>query len=372
MVEIGSGVVAMEDNTLKELEKSLLSRKTSRTASCLAFSPDAKLLAVGTRDNFISIWDVQKGAQIQGWEAKPGNLDGMLKFIQEKYNDNERVSNLMAIRHFAAVNCLSFGSGGIFLAAGLAMGDVQLWNISGNLVKEWPHKDEKPISSLRMFRDSIAYVHKKGLVIKRTLSDEDPYLIELETHLFESCPLEFSRDGNYLTVATDNEWHFIDLKQGTVRKWSLIEPFYGGAESETVRSLLWESDIKSLCWHPSGDRIAIGTSNGCVESWVMSKDSQDSGVYFDDIRLLQIDIGSIFDMCFAENNLLLASRKENDIYLWKQSDGNMYKIAYDCKQNNYPSVFSQDATLFAMGLDDGDVCVWQTDGKLLSKMNLRA
>lgn len=359
----------MGDDNLKDVENKLLKRGAIRSASSLAFSPDSRFLAIGTSDNYIRIWDIQKSVFIREWEAKPGRLDGLLKVVQENSKENELLLNLFVVYHFAAVNSLSFGSGGILLGVGLAEGDVQLWNISGNLIKAWEHKEERPISNLRIHSESIAYVHKNGLIIRRTPSDEDPYGIEVKPPLFEACPLEFSRDGNYLAIATESEWHFVNFKMGTVRKWQFIEPFCENTEGDLFQSLL-ESKIGSLCWHSSGNRIAIGASNGLIEVWSIDESTQNADPIFS-IKLLTIDIGNIFDMRFVENNLITASRKENDIFLWKEAEGCTYKIAYDCKQKKYPSTFSQDGALFAMGLDDGDVYIWQTDGKLLSKMNLR-
>jgi serine/threonine-protein kinase len=95
----GDGTIRLGDPaTLRELKTIPIPTRAQIWA--LQFSPDGKLLASGTADNLVRLWDVDKGTLLR-------TLEG----------------------HSKTVCCLAFSRDGKFLASGGHDGKVRIWNV---------------------------------------------------------------------------------------------------------------------------------------------------------------------------------------------------------------------------------------------------
>jgi WD40 repeat protein/serine/threonine protein kinase len=199
----------------------------STVVAALAFSPNGKLLATGSLDNNVRVWDVAAQRPVgtlrghtQLLRTVAFSRDG--KILASGGSDNTvRLWDVAALkeittfrRHKSLVGSLSFSSDGKTLASASIDGTVQLYDV---VTLQW--------------RTSLPW--------QRTTIE----------------PVTFSPDGK--TLATGGG-------DGTVRMWDL--------ETKIVVAMLrgHENPIKSLAYAPDGQTLVSGCYDGTVKVWDLS------------------------------------------------------------------------------------------------------
>lgn len=244
-------------------------------ARCVAFSPDARLLAVAGEHSKVRIWEVGNGQErepLEHAENEARNLafsadgsrlavGGVHGYLAVWEVEKGRPLHTL-VGHRAKINALAFSPDGRLLASGDSHGMLKLWNASEAtplVTLAGPFGNSGGINSGGI--NSIAFSPDGAWLAASDLIGGRVRLYDVRsgrlTHQLDACSqgvnvIRFSPRGGTLAIA---------CVDGIARRWSLethgwLPEFRGEAVS-----------LHALDFRPDGRRLAAGTADGAVRSW---------------------------------------------------------------------------------------------------------
>ncbi|WP_413166836.1 protein kinase domain-containing protein [Capilliphycus salinus ALCB114379] len=234
----------------------------------IAISPNGEILASGSRDRTIEIWDLKKGKR---WYTLTGHQDG--------------------------VEVVAFSPKGEVLASGSRDHTIEIWDM------------------------------KKG---KRWYT--------LSGHSDRIYGLAFSPDGRMLASGS---------KDNTVRLWDL-------QKARELDRLEDHSDwVRSVAFRSDGQQLASGSRDGMIKLW------QPQGQRWTVQRTLRADQSDVFSIAYSPNGQLLASGNQHGIDLWDVHNGTLLETLTEHSSDILFVTFCHKGLRLASGSYDGTVKVWQ-------------
>lgn len=232
----------------------------------LAFSPDGELLASGSYDPIVRLWDARDGTIAKelsghtGWvRALAFSPDGEL--LATASDDNTvclwSVTDGMALRVFTqrteGVKAVAFSPDGVLLATGGYDNIIRLWRVSdGSLVRElaghtgWVRA--LAFSPNGEFLASGAF----DATLRLWRVADGALLVTREEHNSSVLSVAFSPDGRLLASASVDE---------TVRLWKI-------PDAEPYDLLRGHSDfVFSVAFSPDGKTLASASVDNSVRIW---------------------------------------------------------------------------------------------------------
>lgn len=260
-----STIILWDTKTGDEIKK--LSGHRNRVYS-ISFSPDDKMLASGSHDSTIILWDVTTGDKIK-------TLSG----------------------HSAPVSSVAFSPDGQILASGSIDKTVILWDVvTGDKIK--------------------------------TLGEH--------SGIVES--IAFSPDGKMLAVGSD-----------TITVWDVVT----GNKKYTFKD--HSKSIASLVFSPDGRILASGSWDNTIILW--------DTITFKKIKKLGSHSAPVSSVAFSPDGKMLASGGfDNTVIFWNVKTGNKTKTLKDHSNYILSVAFSPDGKIFASGSRDKTIIVqnWQS------------
>ena len=298
------------------------------SVTSVAFSPDEQILASGSGDETIRLWDANTGELIE-------TLEG----------------------HRDPVISVAFSPDGRILASGSDDDTIRLWN---------PTIIERQVST-----EPALWNLETGEQIETQTDNTEPLLKILEGHTRDVNSVAFSPDGQILASGSDDD---------TIRLWDvntdeLIETFEGhtssvtsvtfspdgqtlasGSRDETTR--LWNvdtgellktlrghaEDVNSVAFSPDGQTLASGDWNE-IRLW-----DANTG------KLMKTLTASGSSLAFSPDGQILASRGSGEIHLW---DANTGKLMKTLTASGSSLAFSPDGQMLASQGEDYTVRLWE-------------
>ncbi|GAX42837.1 protein kinase [Tolypothrix sp. NIES-4075] len=239
----------------------------SSMVDSLAFSPDGKLLASGSWDDTIKLWQVNTGKQISTFTG-----------------------------HSNWVNSVAFNPEGQMLASGSA----------DNTIKFWQIKTGRQISTLTGHLDLVGSV-------------------------------AFSQDGEILASGSAD---------CTVKLWQV----HTGREISTFTSHSFY--VNSVAFSPDGQLLASGSADNTIKLWQVSTGRE--------LHTLTGHLDSVWSVAFSPDGQLLASASwDKTIKIWHASTAK--EICTLIGHLNYVRTvaFSPDGRTLVSGSDDDTIKIWQ-------------
>lgn len=374
--------------------------KHTNVVTSVDFSPDGQLLASGSSDHTINIWQVSDGAYSQSLVVPDGvssvkfSPDGKI-LATASYDNTVRVWNVsngillhtLEVDGYVYSNDLKFSPDGQLLITHTHNGETRLWNaISGtllaNLEKWYPvfSADGQQILTISCTQNmdcSILLWDKNGQLTKN-ISNHQP--------LYSAV---FSPDGQYIAAGTMDDIFLFRVSDGALIKafeFDILINF-----SEPVNFLSFSTDGQTLI-SKSGVRDLEHIQQWRIEDGFLLKDERFSSMepvtFSEDGNLMAVATGDLIEiwntsngtiigtlkghtnnitclMFSADNQTLIAGEKSNIAHLWRLSDGALLQTI-EIAATDWIVNISPDMQMMASTNLSGNISLWNvSDGKLI-------
>ncbi len=242
-----------------------------------ALSPDRKLLATGTMEKELRIWDVTSG-------RKTSTLTG----------------------HSGEVRAVAFSPNGKLLVS--ASGEVKVWDVASGMEASIRLKHIEPIFSFAFSPDSkllaAGYFDEKVRIFEL---ESGKVLFTLSGHGNTVGAVAFSPDGKTLATAGGNQ--FGRNEPNKLRLWEVAS----GTMVRAVPGLKKDGAVKAIAFSPDGKVVAVGGTNNQLVLW-------DAGTG-KEIRVLEAK-DKIFSLAFAPGGKTLAAAGDGGLAgIWDVGTG---------------------------------------------------
>ena len=297
-----------------ELDRPLLTLKGhSDKVHSVAFSPDGSLLASGSRDTTVRIWNVATGALLH-------TLEG----------------------HTDAVKSVVFDPKGSFLASGSLDGTVRLWDVSTGEIRATLEGDTEGVEGVALSPDGSLLASSSART--PTSSARTTTQIWDLTVVPPRVASEIPRPAAYNTAFTpDGAFLIMKHPDGTVEICSVA----AGEVRQRLRGAHVMTNFASI---PGVSLVATTSFDNLVEVWDL-----DSGQI---VRTLAGGAGAPAPIAASPDGTLLAFVNEGTLELREVITGDL-RLRISGKYNTIRTVaFSPDGSLLAMGRIDHAVQLW--------------
>ncbi|KAG8916481.1 hypothetical protein FRC02_003806 [Tulasnella sp. 418] len=320
--------------------------------NAVAYSHDGELLATGSDDKRVIIWDSRTGAQIHSLE---GHSYGVLavdfspndKLIASGSSDQSvciwnSVTGVLIQTlngHTGAVTAVSFSPLGNMVASGSPDKTVILWNPGNGSLLRILNGASSDLWCICFSPD--------GTQIVAQSSDSDIIIWDTETGTVQSrlqrlstiFSIAFSPDGTLLASVSEDAVIVWDYKSRTI-----------------TREL--KGEAYCVTFSLDGRFIATGRINGQIVTWDITSDSQ-IGIFNGHTKLVASLAVS------PDGSRIISGSHDDTAAVWDmksgwespgESDDKVHKDAVHCV------AFSSDGRKWASGGEEGTVAVWDTEG----------
>ncbi|GKZ97273.1 hypothetical protein AnigIFM59636_012026 [Aspergillus niger] len=280
----------------------------SDLVSSVAFSGDGQLLASGSYDETIKLWDAATGA---------------FKYILED--------------HSGPVDSVAFSGDGQLLASGSHDDIIKLWDAATGTLKYTLEDYSSLVYSVIFSGDGqllASGLHDKTIKLWDAATGTLKHILEGYSGLVDS--VAFSGDGQLLASSSDDN---------TIKLWDTAT----GALKHILEDYF--DLVSSVAFSGDGQLLASGSYDDTIKLW----DAATGALKY----ILKSHSGPVYSVAFSGDGQLLASGSyDKTIKLWDAAMG-AFKYTLEDYSDLVSSVaFSGDGQLLASGLDDDTIKLW--------------
>ena len=283
------------------------------SVNSVAFSPDGEMLASGSRDKTIEIWDMKKGKR---WFTLTGHGD--------------------------SVNSVAFSPDGEMLASGSRDKTIEIWDMKKG--KRWftliGHSDWVDTVAFSPDNQILASGGRdQGIEIWNLRKAKRWFT--LVGHQDRVYTVAFNKDGRILASGGRDQ---------TIKIWDMQK----AKELFTIKA---HSDgVRSLTFSPDGGVLGSGSRDGTIKLWQFYKGELISTP----IQYLKYGVSDVLSVEFSPNGKIVAGGYRNGIInLWDVVTGELLETLNGHSSDVFSVVFSQDGMSLASGSNDKTINIWQ-------------
>ncbi len=333
----------------------------------VAFSPNSKIIAAASIDHSVKLWDVTDHLQIA--ELNNANTKAMSlafspngKTLAIGYGEDPNINGIYGIilwdivhykkigaliPHQTSINSICFSPDGKYLASGDYNGLLSIWDVARQRVR-FSHTYTGEIHSVSFSPDGrlLACGDTKGYISLWKV----PALKQIncfQAHKNVINSVQFSRDNMYLASAS---W------DSTIRLWST--PSFGRVKNpQPIGILKGHTDmVNSVAFSPDGSTIVSGSNDHTLKFWHI-----DSAPLTRREEMSTLKSGSIENPIMAlspDNRSLIVCGSKGKNSLWDISTRTRKDLQLGSFVNSV--AFSEDGKLFATGNNKGECKLWDS------------
>ncbi|MEH2373493.1 MAG: hypothetical protein V7K15_10600 [Nostoc sp.] len=281
----------------------------SGSVHSVTFSPDGRIIASGSGDKTIKLWDVSTGREIST--------------LQE---------------HSSYVDSVAFSPDGKTLASGSDDKTMKLWDVTtGGQIRTLQGHSSR-IQSVAFSPDSKTLASgSDDKTIKLWDMTTGGQIHTLQGHFNYVYSVAFSPDGKTLASGS---------RDRTIKLWDVTR----GGQIRTLQG--HSSYVDSVAFSPDGKTLASGSRDKTIKLWDMTTGGQ--------IHTLQGHFNYVYSVAFSPDGKILASAShDRTIKLWDV--GTAREIYTLLGHSSYVTsvAFSPDGQILASGSDDKTIKIWQ-------------
>jgi WD40 repeat protein/uncharacterized caspase-like protein len=301
----------------------------------VAFSPDGRLIATGSADNTIKLWDAATGNQLRSVEG-----------------------------HTGPVNSVAFSPDGNVIASGSWDKTIKLWDVAtGNQVRSLEGHTGY-VNSVAFSPDGNVIASGSGdKTIKLWDAATGKQLRSVEGHTGEVNSVAFSPDGKWIASGSQDK---------TIKLWD-------AATGKQLRSLEgYTGGVNSVTFSPDGKVIASGSQvKAPVAGWDLTarnilgeslSGGKDKTIKLWDaatgkeLRSLEGHTGDVNSVAFSPDGKMIASgSQDKTIKLWDAATGKQLRSLEG--QRGTQSLFGQGDTGYVFSI------AFSPDGRVIASVN---
>ena len=290
----------------------------SAPVESVAFSRDGKLLASGSRDYTVKLWDAETGAEKRTFFG-----------------------------HWGRLFSVDFNRDGRLLASGGRDGTVRIWDVNSGEEKHMLTGHTDFVTSVVFFPTANTVVSSSNdNTIRLWDADTGDHLRTVDAHTGWINNLAFSRDGKTLVSSA---YDF------TIRLWDAVT-------WELRRTLDRQGLVKSLAFSMDGRSVASGTN------WEIRLLDTETGLLR---RTLKGHRGDVLSVDFSpDGTTILSAGSDQTVRFWDATTGNHQRTLSWTAQDFLNVVYSPDGRTIATGNEDFSARLWDAKtGEQLQTFN---
>jgi WD40 repeat protein len=360
----------------------------------VAYSPDGKVLATGSEDGTVRLWDARTGEEREALPQNPSpvtalaftpdgkalavaHLHGTIDFWDTSTRQRQAAS---VSRNKVAVIALAYAPDGQTLAFAAADGKVTLWEPATRKVRaNVPGHQGRALA--------LAWSHDGTLLATagddKVVKIRDPVtgneIATLSGHTARVWSVAFAADDKTLASGSDDAtirlWDVGGRKERSVLTghqgavWSVAfahsgQTLVSGSEDTTVR--LWDATtgwhlsarkghsggVKSVAFSPNDQEAASGSADTSVKVW--------DAVHDPEHTVLTGHDKSVWSVAFARvGGTLATAGLDETVRLWDPESGKERTVLRPDQGNIAGLAFSPDGRLLATAGNDSTVKLWE-------------
>ncbi len=273
------------------------------------FAPDGRILASGSVDKTIRLWEARTGRQLHSLEGHKNAILSVVfspdgRFLASGSGDNTaRLWEVGTGRqlqvlegHTNSVTSVCFSSEGQFLASGSEDTTIRLWTIGTNRQPQVLEGHSNGVTSVCFSPEGWFLASgSRDKIVRLWEVETGRQLRVLKGHSALVMGLSFSSDGRFLASGSFDS---------SIRIW----------EVETGRQLRvleghGDEQVWSVCFSPDGHFLASGSEDKTIGLWDVETDRQ--------LQRLKGHRNAVSCVCFSPDGQFLASGSgDKTVRLW--------------------------------------------------------
>ncbi|MBM4031280.1 MAG: NACHT domain-containing protein [Planctomycetes bacterium] len=275
---------------------------------CVAFSPDGVIIASGSEDKSVKLWEAGTGCLMRTIEARSREI-----------------------------LTVAFGAGGATLASGSSDNSVELWDAATGRLVRTLEGHAAPVNSVAFSPD--------GATLASGSNDQSVKLWEAATGRLVRTLEGHPNWVNCLAFSPDGAMIASGCAGGSVKLWDAVT-------GHLVRNLEGHAgSVRSVAFSPDGTALASGSYDKSVKLWEAGTGRL--------MRTLGLDAASVWSVAFSPNGASLASGcDDNSVKLWEATTGRLVQTMQGHRGWVSSVAFSPDGTTLASGGSDSSVKLW--------------
>ncbi|MCP4398358.1 MAG: hypothetical protein GY801_13810 [bacterium] len=323
----------------------------------VAFSPDGRMLASGSADHTIKLWEVQTGQELRtlaghddivesvafspdGQTLASGSHDNTIKLWDIQTGQNLRTLT----GHNNRVYSVVFSPDGQTLASGSDDNTIKLWDIRTRKELHTLIGHDSVVSSVAFSPD--------GQMLASGSFDTTITLWEVQTgrilrtltrRSHEVTSVAFSPDGQMLASGSaDDTITLWDVQTGQA-----LRTMIGHADEVVVSELM-----VSVAFSPDGQTLAGGSFDHTIKLWEVRTGQA--------LRTLTGHNGKVYSVAFSPDGQMLASGSvDNTIKLWEVRTGQTRRTLTGHGASVKSVAFSPDGQTLISSRADHTIALWE-------------